>query len=218
MRPTSWIRTAITWSLHDVPDVHVWLEEKLETSGTDLAGVQLRGQFGPVKTSVVYNIPLTGLDLSGGYVGEDHFRFGEYVTATWTINGLYAADPEMQPVISTPGHPLHLHGYQTCDVAGLPTVPQLGGHVGSASAISVTATIWPLSQVVTRSGEADLTAFYAGAFRRAVQAHLADPTQFHDPHGLMTLGLLRSEIIAEFGQEQVDDLSPCFSANEPIVP
>jgi len=151
--------------------------------------VQLRGQFGPVNTTVAYNIPLTGLDpsgralrlrsgqasgrsLSGGYVGEEHFRFGEYVTATWTMNGLYAADPDLQPVISTPGHPLHLHGYQTA-VAGLPTVPQLGGHVGSASAISVTATVWPLSQVITRSGELHLEALYTGAFRRAIQAHFA---------------------------------------------
>lgn len=155
--------TAITLTLHDVPDVHAWLEGKVETSGIDLAGVQLRGQFGPVKTTVAYNIPLTGLDLSGGYVGEDHFRFGEYITATWTMNGLYAADSTLQSVISTPDHPLHLHGYQP--------ETMLGGHVGSASAISVTATVWPLSQVITRSGEADLTAFYADAFCRAVQAH-----------------------------------------------
>jgi hypothetical protein len=81
------------------------------------------------------------------------------------MNGLYAADPTLQPVISTAGHPLHLHGYQ----------PQtmLGGHVGSASAISVTATVWPLSQVITRSGELATEALYTDAFRRAVQAHFA---------------------------------------------
>ncbi len=108
----------------------------------------------------------------GGYVGKDYFRFGEYITTTWTMNGLYATDPEMQPVISTPGHPLHLHGYQTYDVAGLPTVPQMGGHVGSAEAISVTATVWPLSQVITHGGEADLTAFYAPAFRQRANRSL----------------------------------------------
>jgi hypothetical protein len=128
------------------------LEEELDASDVDLAGVQLQGQFGPVNTTVVYNIPLTGLDLSGGYVGEDHFRFGEYVTATWTMNGLYAADSALQPVISTAGHPLHLHGYQ-------PEV-MLGGHVGNASAISVTATVWPLSQVITRSGKLNPESFY----------------------------------------------------------
>ena len=146
---------------------------------------------------MVYNLPLTGLDLSGGYVGEDYFRFAEYITATWTINGLYAADPAMEPVISVADHPLHLHGYQP--------ETMLGGHVGRASAISVTATVWPLSQVITRSGELHLETLYTDAFRRAVQAHFADPTQFHDPHGLMTLGLLRQELVSEFGQEQVDD-------------
>lgn len=139
--------TAITWTLRGVPDVHAWLEEKLDASGIDLAGVQLRGQFGPVKTTVAYNIPLTGLDLSGGYMGEDYFRFGEYVTATWTMNGLYATDPAVEPVISTPGHPLHLHGYQP--------ETMLGGHVGSASAISVTTTIWPLTGVQAWNGDLD---------------------------------------------------------------
>lgn len=139
--------TAITLTLQNVPDVHAWLEEKLETSGIDLVGVQLRGQFGPVKTSVAYNIPLTGLDLSGGYVGEDVFRFGEHTTATWTMNGLYAADPTLQPVISTPGHPLHLHGYQPDTM--------LGGHIGSASAISATATVWPMTGVVAGTSELD---------------------------------------------------------------
>jgi len=68
--------TVITWTLRDVPDVHAWLEERLDADGIDLAGVQLRGEFGPVRTTVAYNIPLTGLDLSGGYVAEDVFRAG----------------------------------------------------------------------------------------------------------------------------------------------
>ena len=126
-------------------DVHRWLEENLQASDIDLAGVQLEGQFGQVETSVAYYLPLTGLDLSGGYVGDDHFRFGDYVTATWTINGVYAADPALQPVVSTAGHPLHLHGYQPDKM--------LGGHIKSAPAISVTATIWPLTNVVTRTGQ-----------------------------------------------------------------
>ncbi|MFQ5859685.1 MAG: hypothetical protein ACE5LU_29165, partial [Anaerolineae bacterium] len=159
--------TTITWTLHEVSDVHAWMEERLAASVIDLAGVQLRGQFGPVKTTVAYNIPLTGLDLSGGYVGTDYFRFGEYITATWTINGVYAADPALQRVISTAGHPLHLHGYQPDTM--------LGGHVGSAKAISVTATIWPLDQMVIRRGKVGVGALYADAFRRAVMAHFADP-------------------------------------------
>jgi hypothetical protein len=166
--------TAITLTLENVEDVHAWLEGKLDAGGVDLAGVQLRGQFGPVKTTVAYNIPLTGLDLSGGYVGEDYFRFGEYITATWTMNGLYATDPAVEPVISTPGHPLHLHGYQP--------ETMLGGHVGSASAIRVTATIWPLTGVQAWTGDLDSLRLLDGFVRilgpsldeGAVTQHVAD--------------------------------------------
>jgi hypothetical protein len=134
--------TALTWTVDEGADVHRWLAERLASAGIGLAGVQLRGEFGPVKTTVAYNIPLTGLDLSGGYVGADYFRFGDYAPATWTMNGLYAADPALQPVISTAGNPLHLHGYQPSTM--------LGGHIGSATALRVTATIWPLAELVER--------------------------------------------------------------------
>jgi hypothetical protein len=134
--------TAITWTVDEGADVHRWLAERLGSAGIGLAGVQLRGEFGPVKTSVAYNIPLTGLDLSGGYVGDDYFRFGDYPPATWTMNGVYAADPALQPVVSTAGNPLHLHGYQPATM--------LGGHIGSATARRVTATIWPLAELVER--------------------------------------------------------------------
>lgn len=132
---------ALTWEVRDVPDVHAWLEEQLVADGIAFASVKLEGEFSDVQTSVAYNIPLTGLDLSAGYVGEDFFRFGDYVTSTWTIEGVYAADPELQPVVSTPGHPLHLHGYQPDEL--------IGGHVGHATAISATVIVWPLTEART---------------------------------------------------------------------
>src|SRR5215208_5211865 len=75
---------AITWTVDEGADVHRWLAERLASAGVGLAGVQLRGEFGPVKTTVAYNIPLTGLGLSGGYVGADYFRFSDYAPASWT--------------------------------------------------------------------------------------------------------------------------------------
>jgi hypothetical protein len=150
--------SAITWTVDDGADVHQWLSERLASAGIGLAGVQLRGEFGPVKTTVAYNIPLTGLDLSGGYVGADYFRFGDYPPATWTMNGLYAADPALQPVISTPGSPLHLHGYQPATM--------LGGHVGSATAVRVTATIWPLAELVERPVHLASVPFFDGVLGR----------------------------------------------------
>jgi hypothetical protein len=128
--------TAQTWTAADVDDVHAWLTERLSAEGITLAGVQLHGQFGPVQTTVAHYLPPTGLDLSGGYVGADYFRFGDYPPATWTMVGLYAADPALQPAIAAPGAPLHLHGYQPA--------ARLGGHITRAAARRVTATIWPL--------------------------------------------------------------------------
>jgi hypothetical protein len=139
-------RTAVTWTAQDVPDVHAWLEQKLAMQGIDMAGIRLSGEFGAVKTTVAYNLPLTGLDLSAGYVGQDFFRFGDYVSHTWTVDGLYAADPALTRVISTPKHPLHLHGYEGDAM--------LGGHIGSARAISITATVWPLEEMVISRGPA----------------------------------------------------------------
>ena len=63
--------SAFTWEIDNVADVHGWLKQQLGDAGIELAGIQLRGQFGTVKTTVSYNIPSTGLDLSGGYVGDD---------------------------------------------------------------------------------------------------------------------------------------------------
>ena len=131
--------TAVVVTAEGVENIHVWLREVLEAEGITLAGLELDGTFGVVKTTVAYNIPLTGLDLSAGYVGDDYFRFGEYAPATWHMNGLYAADAELQPVISTAGNPVHLHGYQP--------ETQLGGHIASAEATDVTVTIYPLNVI-----------------------------------------------------------------------
>lgn len=129
----------------NVDNIHVWLQDVLEAEGVTLAGLELEGAFGPVRTSVAYNIPLTGLDLSGGYVGDDYFRFGEYEPATWHLNGLYAADPEMQPIVSTAGNAVHLHGYQP--------ETMIGGHIASAEAVDVTVTIYPLEVVQQEMNE-----------------------------------------------------------------
>ncbi len=153
--------TAITWTIDEGADVHQWLIQRLTEAGIGLAGVQLQGEFGPVATTVAYNIPLTGLDLSGGYVGADYFRFGDYPPATWTMNGLYAADPALQPVISTPGNPLHLHGYQPATM--------LGGHIGRATALRVTATIWPLAELVERPVHLAGSPAFEGVLGRAAR-------------------------------------------------
>jgi hypothetical protein len=135
---------AVTLRVENVDDVHAWLAERLAAEGIALAGVRLDGAFGPVQTTVAHNIPLTGLDLSGGYVGDDFFRFGDYAPADWRMVGLYAAAPALQPAIAAPDQPIHLHGYQPATL--------LGGHIGRAPVRQATATVWPLREVVARRG------------------------------------------------------------------
>jgi hypothetical protein len=136
--------TARTWSVPESDDVLGWLEAELTRQEIELAGVQVRGRFGVVKTSDAYNLPASGLDLCGGHVGDDYFRFADYPAGTWTMNGLYAADPALRLLVSVATSALHLHGYQPSTM--------LGGHVGSAAVVAATATVWPLVEVLTRRG------------------------------------------------------------------
>jgi len=139
--------TAVTWTLQNVDDAYDWLGQKLVEAGIGLAGIQLQGQFGPVKTTVAYDIPSATGDTGDSSGVKSHSV--DYPAGTWTMNGLYAGDPSMQPVISTEGQPLHFHGYQPGAMRG--------GHITSAAAVNVTATVWPLTQTTSaRSPVTDL--------------------------------------------------------------
>jgi len=134
--------TAIEWSIRDVPAVHAWLTQQLEDAGIDLAAVRLEGTFGDVMTTVSYNIPPTGIPSGSVYSGDSFFRFGDYPSGYWDMDGVFADPEALQPVISTAGNPLHLHGYQ-------PGI-ELGGHIVSAAATDVKARVYPLEQIVVR--------------------------------------------------------------------
>ncbi len=133
---------AMHWDIADAPNAHDWLVAELARHNVGVAGVQLRGRLGRVKTTDAYNVPLGGLDLSGGYQGDQYFRFCDYAGDDWLLNGVYAANPSLQPFISVANHPLHLHGYRT--------TARDGGHVVSAEVISASVTIWPLDDLVLR--------------------------------------------------------------------
>jgi hypothetical protein len=136
--------TALTWPVPATDDALGWLEAELARAEIELAGIQVRGEFGLVKTTDAYNLPLTGLDLCAGHTGDAYFRFADYPAGTWTMNGLYAADPALRLLVSVATSPLHLHGYQPATMRG--------GHVGSAAVVQATATIWPLVEVLPRRG------------------------------------------------------------------
>jgi hypothetical protein len=132
----------ISVAVNDVSDVHVFLRQWLMDNGIQLAAVRLQGSFGEVMTTVSYNIPPTGIPTGSVYSGDAFFRFGDYPSGLWTMDGVYAIAQALQPVISTAGNPLHLHGYQ-------PDV-QVGGHIVRAAALQVVATIYPLQQATVR--------------------------------------------------------------------
>ncbi len=130
------------WDIADVADAHAWLIDALASRNVGVAGVQFRGQFGHVKTTDAYNVPLGGLDLSGGYTGDQFFRFREYERDEWLLNGIYAANPSLQPFISVANHPLHLHGCRVSE--------RDGGHIVSAEVVAASVTVFPLNDLILR--------------------------------------------------------------------
>jgi hypothetical protein len=130
--------------IKDVPDVHARIREELAALELNFAGVQLEGEFGPVQSRVAYYWPRTGYDQQApDYVPTDHFHFIDYGGGQWRLAGMYTRKPELQS-LSAGEQGLHLHGYST--------EAMRGGHILSAAARDVRATIWPLSQMVIRYG------------------------------------------------------------------
>lgn len=133
--------SAITIEGEDIENLHVWVIEQLQAQDVPLAGVHIEGDFSVVNTSVAHHFPPTGFFLVDGRVSEEIFHYINYEDpAAWIIDGVYAADEEGQLIISLPGVPLHLHGYQQ-------DAP-IGGHIQRATAEQVTLTIYPLSTIV----------------------------------------------------------------------
>jgi hypothetical protein len=137
--------TVMEWPIPTVPSVHAWLKQQLEDRGIDLAAIRLEGSFGEVMTTVSYNIPPSGIPTGSVYSGSDFFRFGDYPSGTWTMDGVFADPAALQPIVSTPGNPVHLHGYQ-------PDL-DLGGHIVSAVTDSARAYIYPLQEMIIRPTE-----------------------------------------------------------------
>ena len=133
---------SMQWEIANTADAHEWLVSELKHLNVGVAGVQFRGQMGKVKTTDAYNVPLGGLDLSKGYAGDQFFRFSQYEGDEWVLNGIFAANPSLQPFISVANHPLHLHGYRTS--------ARDGGHIVSAEVIAASVTVWPLDDLTLR--------------------------------------------------------------------
>mgnify|MGYP002629969222 CR=1 FL=1 len=128
--------------------LHEWLNRQLEGDNLGLAAIQVTGTLEDVKSTAACHLPIGGIDLSDGYSLKDNFKFIELDTGTWAINGLYGINPTIQQVLSVPGHPLHLHGYET--------ELNRGGHINQAiTTQNTTLRIFPVQDINIRIRDLD---------------------------------------------------------------
>ncbi len=133
-------------------NIHTWVEKEFPSENIGLAAIHITGKLNDVKSTAACNIPLGGMDLSQGYSLKENFKFIEYQTGTWSLQGLYGANPTIQQVLSVPGHPLHLHGYEVNE--------KRGGHINQALTTSDTKiTIYPIKDINIRIKDLDKAFF-----------------------------------------------------------
>ncbi len=120
--------------------IHEWLEAKFISENLGLAAIHITGKLDGVKTTAACHIPIGGLNLNDGYSLESNFKFIEYKTGDWSMQGLYGVNTTIQQVLSIPGHPLHLHGYEINE--------NRGGHINQAISTSTTqVTVYPIKDI-----------------------------------------------------------------------
>jgi len=125
--------------LREVVDLHKYLADRLEGMKIKLAAIKIVGDFSRVDYTIAYNLPKSGLDLSGGHVGDEYFRsFSEDQVGEWMMRGTYSQAQELQLINSTPGKPLHIHGYNHQKMQG--------GHIGYAEVKRATAMIYVIDE------------------------------------------------------------------------
>ena len=129
-------------------NIHEWIENKFPSDNLGLAAIHVSGKLDEVKSTAACHIPIGGLDLNEGYSLKDNFKFIEYQTGTWSMQGLYGINPTIQQVLSVPGHPLHLHGFETNEMRG--------GHINQAiSTTNTRITVYPIKDINIRIKDLD---------------------------------------------------------------
>jgi hypothetical protein len=129
-------------------NVHQWIEKKFLSENLGLAAIHITGKLDEVKSTAACHIPIGGMELSEGYSLKDNFKFIEYKTGVWSMQGLYGINPTIQQVLSVQGHPLHLHGYEINE--------NRGGHINQAISTSSTHVIvYPIKDINIRIKDLD---------------------------------------------------------------
>jgi len=129
--------------------IHQQVVEFAQASGLAFAGVRVSGRVSDVNYSVAHNLLKEGTPLTDPTVDKAPYQLFFTVDddVMWELLGFYAAGAAVQGIVSVPGAPVHLHGFQLDR--------SRAGHVGSAIAKQVEIRLYPLGAPEVR--DSDLT-------------------------------------------------------------
>ena len=132
---------AITIAATAGQTLHDQVKAAALAQGWQYAAVSVTGRFNTVSYSVAYDLRKEGSPLDdANTVVTDYLRlFTAPDEAAWSFSGFYAGTTAGQDLLSIGGKPVHLHG-TTDDLTR-------GGHLGAATVVNATITLWPLNHL-----------------------------------------------------------------------
>ena len=129
--------------------IHQQVIELAQANGLAFAGVRVSGRVSDVSYSVAHNLLKEGTPLADPTADKEPFQLFFTVDddVMWELSGFYAAGAAVQGIVSVPGAPVHMHGFQLDR--------SRAGHVGSAIAKQAEIHLYPLAAPEVR--DSDLT-------------------------------------------------------------
>jgi len=134
--------------------IHAQVVELAQANHLAFAGIRVSGRFSGISYSVAHNLLKEGTPLTDPSVDKAPFQlfFDEPGEAQWELSGFYAASRAAQAIVSVPGAPVHLHGFQLDR--------SRAGHLGNAIVGDATIQLYPLQAPLVE--DADLAVRVVG--------------------------------------------------------
>ena len=94
--------------------IHQQVVDLAQANGLAFAGVRVSGRVSDVNYSIAHNLLKEGTPLTDPDVDKAPFQlfFSVEDDVMWELSGFYAAGAAAQGIVSVPGAPVHLHGFQ----------------------------------------------------------------------------------------------------------
>lgn len=127
--------------------IHQQVVELAQANGLAFAGVRVSGRVSDVNYSVAHNLLKEGTPLADPTADKAPFQlfFTVEDDVMWELSGFYAAGAVVQGIVSVPGAPVHMHGFQLDR--------SRAGHVGSAIAKQAEIYLYPLAAPEVRDSD-----------------------------------------------------------------